>query len=158
MSKKRRSKTARPAPLRSGWRLFTNEANEDRPGIYEWRLACGCVYIGKYTKKSRPKGRYDMRVKQIEHGRPYSKKKADGFRLIHGALHREYSAKRIVHLTILENPPIDLLHARESELIRDRGCLNVPPFYGDNKNCSCALHHAKGAMHEAIDDSTARRG
>ena len=129
--------------LREGWFTKSLVGNPSEPGLYEWRLKCDCVYIGKYKSQSRPMTRYALRVKQLEYNLYYNLKRADGFRNIHRALWSAYKLPQPgVILTILKNPPLSEIDDEERRLISERGCLNMPPYYGGPMRCTCAIHHS----------------
>jgi hypothetical protein len=119
-----------PGDLPKGWyELKINPGvDEHLPGIYEWEIEGIGSYIGKYTRISRPKKRYGRNVSRILNDEPYWPSKRDGFRLIHRVLAKAYSDGLRITLTILENVAPSKINGRESELIAERGKLNVPPF------------------------------
>jgi len=110
--------------IREGVRL-------DLPGIYEWIVEGSGRYIGKYTHQSRPFREYERNVLRILRGHAYRPRKPDGFRRIHRSLAQAVLDGRRITLVILENCSLDRLHAREAELIAERGTLN-----GRDKGCT----------------------
>ncbi|AXV15800.1 hypothetical protein CYG48_08890 [Neorhizobium sp. SOG26] len=112
--------------LPKGWYLLyiADGVDPDRPGIYQWEIEGAGVYIGKYTRRSRPFLEYERNVIKILVGRPYRPQKPAAFRRIHRELCAAHLEGRAIKLTILENCTPEQLSERESELIRDRGTLN----------------------------------
>ena len=98
----------------------------ERPGIYAWMIEGGAVYIGRYTRKSRPLKEYDKNVRRIFLNEPYRPRKPTGFRHIHHALAQAVRDGRDIELRILENCSPDKLNYRERHWIAStaRGGLN----------------------------------
>ena len=117
--------------MSGGWYRYclTDGVDEGLPGIYEWAVEGAGIYIGKYTGIDRPKLRYGQNVARMLAGLPYHiKSNPTGYRRIHHALKAAHLEGRRITLTILENVSPEKLHAREAELIAQRGELNDPPF------------------------------
>ena len=91
------------------------------PGIYEWRIEGVGVYIGQYTRASRPRRQYGVNVANILNGRPYRQGKPNQFRAVHHHLAEAVRTRRLVTLALLENV-IDKpsRNRRERELIEQR--------------------------------------
>jgi hypothetical protein len=66
-----------PIVLAADWHVEIHVAGVDqnRPGVYEWRIEGVGVYIGQYTRTSRPRREYGKNVSNILNGRPYRKGK-----------------------------------------------------------------------------------
>lgn len=89
------------------------------PGIYEWRVDGIAVYIGQYTRVTRPRLEYTRNVHKLLNGLPYRKSKPDQFRAIHHELAGAVRTSRKITLTLLENvPDKSLRNQREAILIR----------------------------------------
>ena len=118
--------------LPDGWYVYNvlENACEDKPGIYEWRVLGYGSYIGKFKQITRPTRHYARNVTNLLNERPYRLRKPDGFRPIHKTLLEAVEKGRFIELIILENPSLDKIGEREQELIRERGHLNVPPYGG----------------------------
>lgn len=107
--------------------VLTEGVREDRPGIYEWRIEGVGVYVGKYTRISRPKKQYGRNLFNILNSKPYRPRNPNGFRRVHRELERAYRERRTITLTILENVSPAELNRRERELIVERRAnLNGP--------------------------------
>ena len=91
------------------------------PGIYEWRIEGVGVYIGQYTRASRPRRQYGANVANILNDRPYRPGKVDRFRGVHRRLAEAVRSGQRVTLCLLENV-IDkpARNRRERELIDER--------------------------------------
>ncbi len=98
--------------------------DENRPGLYEWRIEGKGSYIGQYRWISRPRREYGLNVARLINDLPYRKGKPDGFRRIHRELASALMEGRRIELVFLENGERPALNARETELIRERGKLN----------------------------------
>lgn len=98
-----------------------------RPGIYAWEIQGTGLYVGKYTRKSRPLREYDKNVRRLLSGQPYRPQNPYGFRRIHHALAEALVTGRQITLHILENCASDELGIRERLLIKRlaSGGLNV---------------------------------
>ncbi|MCP9482717.1 hypothetical protein NNA36_12170 [Shimia sp. CNT1-13L.2] len=96
------------------------------PGIYSWEIEGRGVYVGKYTRKSRPLSEYNKNVRNLLNGKPYRRSKPDGFREIHRALAEAVTLERTIILKLVENCPSELLNERERHWIAQiaRGDLN----------------------------------
>ena len=97
--------------------IILDKVDLDRPGIYAWKLENIGVYIGKYTRKSRPLREYDKNVRRLLNSQPYRPKKPDGFRRVHHALAKAVQEKTKIELHILENCTPDQHNNREQHLI-----------------------------------------
>lgn len=109
--------------LRSGWydEIFVEGVDGALPGIYEWRIEGIGVYIGQYTRVSRPRRRYTRNVDNIRAARPYRLGKPDGFRGIHRRLAEGVIDGRRITLALIENVPDKVgRNRRERELIAQR--------------------------------------
>ena len=73
--------------------VLPSGVREDRPGIYEWRIEGVGVYIGKYTRISRPKKQYTRNVSNLANRLPYRPRNPNGFRRIHKELERSERGK-----------------------------------------------------------------
>ena len=102
--------------------------DEDRPGLYEWRIEGAGSYIGQYRWISRPRRSYGLNVARLLNDLPYRKSKPTGFRRIHRELASALMEGRRIELIFLENGDRPALSDRERDLIRERGSLNDPPF------------------------------
>ena len=102
--------------------VVTEGAALDAPGVYSWTIDGVGVYVGKYTRKSRPLLEYNNNVRNLISGRPYRKSKADGFRIIHRELAKALLAQIPIRLTIIENCHPTELHSRERELVGRLAC------------------------------------
>ncbi|HEX7751125.1 MAG TPA: hypothetical protein VF440_01870 [Novosphingobium sp.] len=92
---------------------FIDEASLDLPGIYRWEIDGIEVYVGRYTRASRPLREYRNNVARIHDSRPYRRADPDGFRTIHRALAQAALERRQIELVILENCHPDRLNERE---------------------------------------------
>ncbi|HEX9753345.1 MAG TPA: hypothetical protein VGA46_07865 [Methyloceanibacter sp.] len=112
--------------LPTGWYdyIIADGVDENRPGIYEWRIEGVGSYVGKYTWISRPKSEYEKNVLKILNGWPYRPQKPEKFRRVHRELERAHREGRRITLVILENVDPMRLDQRERELIAERGILN----------------------------------
>jgi hypothetical protein len=94
-----------------------DEVTLDAPGIYTWTIEGVGVYVGKFTRKSRPLLEYNRNVDNLLGGRPYRKSKPDGFRTIHQELANAVVNGLPIWLRIVENCiPADL-NNRERQII-----------------------------------------
>jgi len=88
-----------------------------KPGIYKWEIEGDGVYIGKYSKASRPTREYRRNVIRI-----LNEKKShhpDGsFRRVHEALAQAVRDKRKITLTILANADKADLNRTEQQFIQ----------------------------------------
>ncbi len=112
-----------PVALSAGWYVESVTPGVDplRPGLYEWRIEGLGVYVGQYTRASRPRPEYGRNVANILNVRPYRKGKPDRFRAIHLTLAEAVRSGRPVNLTFLENVPLKLdRNRREREVIAER--------------------------------------
>lgn len=93
------------AALAFGWynEIKVPGIDPAKPGIYEWRIEGIGVYVGQYTRSSRPYQHYARNVTNILNNRPYRKGKPDGFRAIHRQLAEAVRKRSRITLTLLEN-------------------------------------------------------
>lgn len=112
--------------LPSNWYslIVVDGVDPNLPGIYQWEIEGGGIYIGKFTHRSRPFGEYERNVLKLLAGRPYRPQKPAAFRRIHRELHAAHIEGRKITLTILANCLPSELGLRERELIAERGTLN----------------------------------
>lgn len=92
-------------------------ATLDTPGLYTWTIEGVGVYVGKFTRKSRPLREYNKNVRNLISGRPYRKGNVDGFRTIHRELAKALQSQIPIGLTIVENRSPSELNSRERDLI-----------------------------------------
>jgi hypothetical protein len=110
--------------LQRDWCLYIVNSGVDvkAPGIYEWRIEGGEIYIGKYSHIRRPTRAYRSNVTRLLSGKPY--RSGGDYRRVHHALAKAVQAGKTITLTILENVLDDQINRRERELIGERGTLN----------------------------------
>lgn len=89
----------------------------DLPGIYAWKIEGIGLYIGKFTRKSRPLREYNKNVTRLLRGEMYRPQNPMGFRPVHRALARAVDDGLGIELHILENCSPDNLDTRERHLI-----------------------------------------
>ncbi len=95
-----------------------------KPGIYRWQIEGAGVYIGRYTKISRPRYEYQRNVERILNGWDY-RHRYRKFRRVHRALAHAHSNRRRIVLTILANAETHDLNRVEKQHIRsERANLN----------------------------------
>lgn len=99
--------------------VVSKGATLDASGIYAWTIQGVGVYVGKYTRKSRPLSEYNRNVRNVLTGRPYRKNNPDGFRRIHLELAKAVEAGIAIELRIVENCHTDDLNDRERVIIRE---------------------------------------
>lgn len=91
------------------------------PGLYEWRIEQVGIYVGQYTRSTRPRREYGKNVANILSNRPYRKGKPTAFRAVHQQLAQAVRDQRRITLTILENEIDKAARNRlERELIMQR--------------------------------------
>lgn len=92
-----------------------------QPGIYEWQIEDVGLYIGQYTRSTRPRGEYGKNLVNLLNGRPYRKGKPDKFRTIHHQLAQAVREGRRITLFLVENvAEKSARNQRERELIAER--------------------------------------
>lgn len=104
--------------------IVPSDVDVDLPGIYEWHIEDVGIYIGRYSYITRPIQEYTKNVRNLLNEQPYRPANPFGFRHIHLKLAEAVRMNRKITLTILENVDVHRLHARERELIKERGTLN----------------------------------
>ena len=92
------------------------------PGIYEWRIEGGEIYVGQSSHIRRRTREYRSNVTRLLSGKPY--RSGGDYRRVHHALAKAVQAGKTITLTILENVLDDRINGRERELISERGTLN----------------------------------
>ncbi|MBU2935989.1 MULTISPECIES: hypothetical protein [Pacificibacter] len=97
----------------------------DLPGIYAWKIDGIGIYVGKYTRKSRPLREYNKNVRHLLNGEMYRPQNPTGFRRVHHALARAVTDGLRIELHILENCSPENLNAREQHLISTIACGNL---------------------------------
>jgi len=97
--------------------VVLNGATLDAPGIYTWSIEGVGVYVGKFTRKSRPLREYNKNVRNLLTGRSYRKGNPDGFRRIHRALADALQNGNQIFLHITENCDPAELNERERKAI-----------------------------------------
>ena len=97
--------------------IIAEQVSLDLPGIYAWKIADGGVYVGKYTRKSRPLSEYNKNVRRFLCGEPYRPQNPIGFRRIHLALAHAVKDGLGIELHILENCLPEALNIRERHWI-----------------------------------------
>jgi hypothetical protein len=103
--------------------------NPDTPGLYRWTVEGAGIYIGQYTRSSRPLKHYGRNIVRMRDGKDYRKSKPTKFRPIHRELAKAIAEGRQVTLEIIESHADKAArNARERELIQASGSLNSPPF------------------------------
>lgn len=112
-----------PFPLHGHSFELAADVDPSKPGLYRWDIG-GEVYIGKYTKISRPRSAYARNVRRLIEGLPYRRSNPDGWRRVHHAMAAAISAGEAIKLRILENCSPEQINLRERELIRQFGTLN----------------------------------
>ena len=132
-------------PLPAWFREITRPCVTDRrPGIYEWRIEGFGVYIGQFTRVSRPRLEYAAAVRRMTASPPlpYRRSNPNGFRAIHHALAKAVREGMTVTLTILENLDSKLdRNRRESELIsklRSEAAIGGLPVLNSTRTLSAA--------------------
>ena len=94
-------------------------------GIYAWKIEGVGVYVGKYTKKSRPLREYNKNVRRLLNGQPYRPQKPNGYRVIHRALAKAVQEGSNIELHILENCSAGNHNEREQHYIATLGSGNL---------------------------------
>ena len=91
--------------LRLGWfsLVVAPNASLDEPGIYEWRIDGGGVYVGasRYLKKQI--GAYPRNVANLISGGNWHGQPGRSFRPVHKGLSDAYRERRSVSVVVLEN-------------------------------------------------------
>lgn len=90
------------------------------PGIYEWRIGSGFVYIGKSKRLRRRIREYPNNVRKLIDEKPYRLGDPEGFRAVHYSLMAAHDQQWPVTVTILENCFAADLNAREQHWIEAR--------------------------------------
>mgnify|MGYP000044152194 CR=1 FL=1 len=97
--------------------IVAGGVNLDLPGIYAWKIEGIGMYIGKYTRKSRPLSEYNKNVRRLLSCEKYRPQNPTGFRRVHRALARAITDGLAIELHILENCSPENLTSRERHLI-----------------------------------------
>ena len=104
--------------------IITPGVDLTKPGIYKWEIAGVGVYIGKYTRSSRPTREYRRNVERIL-AKQLSHHKNGEFRRIHHALAQAVREGTPVTLTILANGEKEDLNRIERDfIISEKANLN----------------------------------
>ena len=102
--------------LPTGWynEIVVPGVCDMKPGIYRWQIHGAGVYIGRYTKISRPRHEYRRNVERIING-CRSHHSNGKFRCVHKALASAWRKKHRIVLTILANAEPCELNQMEKE-------------------------------------------
>lgn len=121
-------------------------ARPDLPGVYEWRIEGGGLYVGQYTNADRRRREYQLNLIRMIQGQPYRRAKPDKFRPVHRALLQAVQEGREITFTILENHTDKLERNRlEREIVaarRTEAAQGGPPVLNSMGSRALAPPHA----------------
>ncbi len=91
----------------------------DRPGIYRWEIEGYGMYVGRFTRRSRPVYEYAKNVYRQLNGIAYRPGNPDGFRAVRIALAGAVRQNSNVVLRLLMNCDCDTLNQNERRFISE---------------------------------------
>lgn len=96
-----------------------NGFDRTQPGLYVWEIDGAGLYVGRYSKISRPLRHYARIVYRLRNDLEYRPQNPNGFRRIHYALVAAIDQNRAIKLHLWANCAKDELAQAERALIEE---------------------------------------